>query len=387
MPPEYPWWVRLIALVSGKTPAQIAWQLRQREVDRDEGRDGSVDMPRMRPSRPAGPWWHSFVPEIGRQAPMTFALGMSCVIWYAFGVLGTDGDIAAFSGYTIQHFGATNGVLIHAGEWWRVLTSNLVHHDLMHLGFNLYALAIAGRLEEELYGSAKTMVAFVVTGVVAMTFSHVYNTYIMDIAAMTSGGASGSLCGFMGMALVGGHRLGTRQGILIRNGMAKWAGYLVLFGVLVPFVNNAAHGGGFVAGCALGAVLPYGKRSQSQVSILAAWAMAGLLIFAVSLQIQGWDKAPAGIRGLPRTIFGMTLESDPNLRLGQLPGFKKCLQWSPPRIPTEEDLRACVHLTKALPACRESWSYLQAQNRILGDTQGVEKAERALELELRTCFQ
>lgn len=388
---EYSWWVRLVALVTGKKPHQIAWKLRQQE-GQEEQSDSEPAPPRPAPIRPAHfrkevPWWHGVVPEFARDAPMTFVLGAVCMAWYLLGVLATEGDMGAFSSYTIQHFGATNGILIHSGEFWRVITSNFVHHDLVHLAFNLYALAIAGRVVEELFGSGKALVGFLITGVVAMTFSHMYNTYWSDLPQLTSGGASGSLCGMMGMAMVGGHRLGTRAGIHIRNGMGKWAAYLVLFGILVPFVNNAAHGGGFVAGCALGAVLPFGFRRQSSMQThLFAWVAGVVIVGALSLQIQSWDGSPAGVRGLPRSVFGMVLESDPNLRMGQLPGLRECVSWSPPRMPSEELQRACRHMVKSMPACREGWELLEAQGRILGDEPTIERGAKALELGLSPCF-
>ena len=263
---EHPWWVKVLALLTGKTETQIAWRLRQRKEEVDSE---PVQTPQPKPSevfrknRPADPWWYGVVPEFARDAPVTFLSGAICMAWYALAVLGTGGDLAAHSVYTIQHFGATNGVLIHSGEWWRVVTSNFVHHDLMHLGFNLYALALAGRLVEELYGSAKNWIAYVVTGVCAMGFSHVYNTFWEGIPQLTSGGASGALCGMIGMALVGGHRLGTRAGIRVRDAMGRWAIYLVLFGFLVPFINNAAHGAGFVAGCVMGWFVPLGVGRPS----------------------------------------------------------------------------------------------------------------------------
>lgn len=34
------------------------------------------------------------------------------------------------------------------GEWWRLITGNLVHHDLRHLGYDIFAIAVAGALIE-----------------------------------------------------------------------------------------------------------------------------------------------------------------------------------------------------------------------------------------------
>lgn len=389
MSSEHPWWVKALAIITGKTETQIAWRLRQRkeEQERQAKEPAPVPRPDIAFKRKPAPWWHGLVPEFARDFPMTFVLGLLCVLWYGVGVLATGGDIGAFSVYTIQYLGATNGILIHSGEAWRIITSNFVHHDLLHLGFNLYAFALAGKLVEELFGSAKALFAFLLTGVVAMGFSHFLNTYISDIPQLTSGGASGALCGMIGMALVGGHRLGTRAGIAVRDAMARWAIYLVLFGFLVPFINNAAHGGGFVAGCILGLVLRFGLgRPSSFRSRALAWLSAVFIIGALTLQVQSWDGAPGGVRGLPRSIFGMTLEENRNLRFSELPGVVGCVEWSPPRQPSEEEVRDCMHMSKAVPQCLESWQQVERQGRILGNDELLRRSQLAQELSLNRCF-
>ena len=389
MSSEHPWWVKALALLTGKTETQIAWRLRQKreEQARKDSEPAPTPPPPLGIRRKQAPWWHGVVPEFAQDFPVTFALGVLCVLWYALGVLSTGGDVGAFSVYTNQYLGATNGILIHSGEVWRIITSNFVHHDLLHLGFNLYAFALAGKLVEELFGSAKALFAFLLTGVIAMGFSHLLNTYVSDIPQLTSGGASGALCGMIGMALVGGHRLNTRAGIAVRDAMIRWAIYLVLFGFLIPFVNNAAHGGGFVAGCFLGFVLRFGLGRPSSVRSRAlGWLSAVFIIGALMLQVQSWDGAPGGVRGLPRSIFGMTLEENTNLRFSELPGVVQCVEWSPPRQPTPEDVQACTHMTKAVPQCLESWQQLERQGRLLGNDLILRRAQLAQELDIRPCF-
>jgi rhomboid protease GluP len=68
-----------------------------------------------------------------------------------------------------------------------------------------------------------------------------------------------------------------------------WAIGIFLFGLLVPGINNWAHGGGILAGAALGALLVYGERVRENLfhRVLGIGCMlitAAVLIWA---QISG----------------------------------------------------------------------------------------------------
>ena len=67
-------------------------------------------------------------------------------------------------------------------------------------------------------------------------------------------GASGALMGLIGLAAIRGHLLGTSHGRAVRDSMLSWFVYTMLFGLMVH-ADNWAHGAGFVAGIALGAVV------------------------------------------------------------------------------------------------------------------------------------
>jgi membrane associated rhomboid family serine protease len=69
-------------------------------------------------------------------------------------------------------------------------------------------------------------------------------------------GASGAMCGLMGLAAAAGHRAGTTRGRLMRNDMLKWLAYTLVFGYFIG-ADNRAHAVGFAAGALLGlAVAP-----------------------------------------------------------------------------------------------------------------------------------
>jgi rhomboid protease GluP len=138
------------------------------------------------------------------------------------------------------------------GEWWRLVTVALVHGGLLHLAFNAFALWQLGTLAEMVYGRGRLIAIFVLGTALATTASLVY----------TEGngvGASGGVFAIVGAILVFALRArGTipepiRKRLVID--MTWIVGVNVLFGLSVPYVDNAAHLGGLAAGAAIGAAL------------------------------------------------------------------------------------------------------------------------------------
>jgi rhomboid protease GluP len=96
-------------------------------------------------------------------------------------------------------------------------------------------------------------------------------------------GASAALCGLIGAALYFGKSRGGLYGETVYRQIGGWALASILFGFLVPGINNWAHGGGLVAGAAMGAILGYTEKGPETVfhrgfaMILALLTLATLL--------------------------------------------------------------------------------------------------------------
>jgi membrane associated rhomboid family serine protease len=138
------------------------------------------------------------------------------------------------------------------GEWWRLVTVALVHGGLLHLAFNGFALWNLGGLAEALYGRTRLAILFIVGTALATGASVLYT-------AANAVGASGGVFAVIGALLVFGLRARGTIPEPVRRRLVKdmaWiVGVNVLFGVSVPYVDNAAHLGGLAAGAALGAAL------------------------------------------------------------------------------------------------------------------------------------
>src|SRR4026209_2464604 len=71
-------------------------------------------------------------------------------------------------------YGAKVNYLINApyNQWWRFVTPMFVHIDILHLFMNMFSLLILGPFVEKLYGSAKFVVFWVVTGIAGVVGSY-----------------------------------------------------------------------------------------------------------------------------------------------------------------------------------------------------------------------
>ncbi|MBI2818893.1 MAG: rhomboid family intramembrane serine protease [Acidobacteria bacterium] len=152
----------------------------------------------------------------------------------------------SIDGYTLVRFGAKYGLLIEAGEWWRFVTPIFLHGSLLHLGMNSWVLYDLGPTVESLYGRQRYLVLYVLSGIGGNLLSYWWSPYSLSI------GASGSILGLVGAMITYGYRNRSRLGESVRNMYVRWAIYVLIFGFLVPFIDNAAHIGGLLAGMAFG---------------------------------------------------------------------------------------------------------------------------------------
>lgn len=143
-----------------------------------------------------------------------------------------------------------------AGELWRLVTPALVHGSGLHLLVNAMALNQVGRLAELFYGPGRFLAVFVV-GTAGATLASVAWTEAPSV------GASGGLFAVVGALLAFGVR---ERGLpeelrkrLVRDELFV-IGVNLAFGLMVPYVDNAAHLGGLATGFAAAWVLGTGGR-------------------------------------------------------------------------------------------------------------------------------
>jgi len=150
----------------------------------------------------------------------------------------------------IGDLGAKNNQLIAQGEYWRLLTAIFVHANILHYGFNAYALYIIGRDVERFSGPLRLTVIFLLAGLCGSVLSLVFTPE-------PSVGASGAIFGLIGAEAVFLFRNRQLFGQRGRRGLQNLIFIAILnFALgLQGSIDNWAHLGGLIGGLILGWVL------------------------------------------------------------------------------------------------------------------------------------
>lgn len=142
--------------------------------------------------------------------------------------------------------GAKESVLLAQGEWWRLVTPMFLHGNLLHLLFNNWALYAVAYQLEALLGVRKFLLLYLLAGLGGNILSSVWSLNL-------SVGASGALFGLLGCAWFFERSIQQRMKQI--TGYSPKAGAYavmvvanILFGFIIPQIDNAAHIGGLVVG-------------------------------------------------------------------------------------------------------------------------------------------
>jgi rhomboid protease GluP len=153
-----------------------------------------------------------------------------------------------------------------------------VHGGILHIGFNMWAFWNLGRLAERVFGRWTYLLVYLATGL----GSSVSSLFVHPVEV--SVGASGAIFGVAG-ALITALKLG-KLGIPAQNlkaiirSLILFAFYNLAFGAAVPFIDNAAHVGGFLFGLLAGALL-----SKSLTADPESRTIQKALVFVVLVSI------------------------------------------------------------------------------------------------------
>ena len=220
-------------------------------------------------------------------------------------------------------WGANVGALTFSGEWWRLLTCVFVHGGLLHIAFNMWCLWNLGALCESLYGRWTYAAVYLVCGVGASLASAVWHPYTPSV------GASGAIFGLAG-ALIAAFKLGefsvprsALSGTL--RSLGAFVVYNLIFGAVIPGIDNVAHIGGLITGLIVGALIALIAPQQDHAPRRVA------VFLVMTLALAGGAVGSAHYRGFPlrlgRANFGRAT-NDPAQMIAELqkivrqrPGF------------------------------------------------------------------
>lgn len=169
-----------------------------------------------------------------------------------------------------------NFAIVPPGQWWRLLTANFLHFGLIHILFNAMSMFQAGAMIERLYGPARMLIVFLVSGVIGFLASAL-------IAPSYTAGASAGLCGFIGALFAYGKRRGGTHGEQLRNVAIQWTVWMIGYGLIFSGINNVAHLGGALGGLAVAwgfDVQQFDRRGRESdgARLLALLVLLGALV-------------------------------------------------------------------------------------------------------------
>lgn len=173
---------------------------------------------------------------------------------------------------------------VYAGEAWRLISSGFLHAGILHIAFNGYVLWVVGGTVERTLGSARFLIVYACSLVVASLAS-----LVLSDAQLTVG-ASGAVFGLFGVEAI---VVFLRPNLLptqIRKTHARNVAMNLLINVAASFQPNiatVAHFGGGVAGAIVAFWLVPERLTRTPSTPL--WAVAGavcsVLVLAIGL---GW---------------------------------------------------------------------------------------------------
>ena len=164
-------------------------------------------------------------------------------------------------------------------QWWRLLTSSVVHAGIFHIGINLYVLRDVGKEIENWFGAKRFAAIWCCAAACgALTSLVVHPTVVSEGASAAIFGLFGAMLAFVWqrkqLAPPGSLRLHSRI-ILI----------LVIYSIVCAYfdksVDNAAHFGGLLSGFLAGWLLLPGKDGSHSWLPMDYAKVVGLLACVV----------------------------------------------------------------------------------------------------------
>jgi rhomboid protease GluP len=222
-----------------------------------------------------------FLPQT---SPVTYTMLAICCVMYALEFIitmklggGGGGGLMNLGGVSSQvtyRLGSSLPLPFNIRQPWRFVTAIFLHGSLLHIGFNMWVLMDIGPMVEEMYGSARYLFLFVVTGVGGYVVSSAFGQH-------QAVGASGALLGLIGVLLAATTGRKSMAAQALRSALIRWLIYIAVIGLLPGSgVDNYAHFGGLATGYILGRLMPDrtpADLSERRTAEFLGWA-AGLAI-------------------------------------------------------------------------------------------------------------
>lgn len=167
----------------------------------------------------------------------------------------------------------------HLQRWWTLVSAGYLHGGLLHIVFNMLVLYQIAPLVIREFGLSRMFLIYTGSGIAGFLVSY-YAGINLTI------GASASLCGLMGALMYYGKSRGGIYGHVIYRQIGGWVLGIFLFGLLIPGINNWAHGGGLLGGILMAWLLGYTEKQPARPlhhkgGVLAIFLTLAILLYAI----------------------------------------------------------------------------------------------------------
>ncbi len=138
--------------------------------------------------------------------------------------------------YVLLYFGSSGLYLMH-GRYYTLITSMFLHANILHIGLNMYALYILGKVVELSLGKVKYLLMYFISGVAGNLLSAFLDPRTVGV------GASGAIMGLLGYMVAMEYRVTGKL-----SSSTIFIALFVIFGGFSANVDVLAHAGGFIVG-------------------------------------------------------------------------------------------------------------------------------------------
>jgi rhomboid protease GluP len=208
----------------------------------------------------------------------------------------------------LESMGGTYFDAMQRDEFWRFLTSPLLHGNLKHILYNAFALLVFGLMLESRAGLTALLCAFVFTGITgALTSSLLGSHHIISV------GASGAIFGILGFNAVYG--LYQARDWWDRLKISLLYVFMNLFGTFfIANVDHFAHLGGLLGGFVLGYLWRHPPVLVRRILLISSLVLLGFGIWLTmtrkpNISANNESQQPIKYCFLHPSIFGATSQN------------------------------------------------------------------------------
>jgi rhomboid protease GluP len=171
------------------------------------------------------------------------------------------------------------------GHWWTILSAGWLHGSLLHIVFNMMWVRDLGPAVANVYGAGRMVIIYTVAGACGFLFSSFAGAYLPPLPLLSGApwtlGASAAIFGLLGALVYYGRRTGSH---LVHGQAVRYAVILGVMGLIMPGVDNFAHGGGFAGGYMAAVMLdPMRPERIDHIMIAVACLIATAASIAASV--------------------------------------------------------------------------------------------------------